>query len=293
MLNRTSACVAVLAVAGIAFAAAPVTAASAESEGARQAAAASGRAVMQGAVALKVTRKASAVKVKVTSNSSRVRVVAKLASGAKVARLGTPGMFKVSRDTVVVKARTAGSDVIASGWTKVKVPHSAGGSASGSQGAPAIGPGTGSGSSPAPGVSADEAAYEAEVFRLTNVARGTARACGSTSYPPAPALARNAKIDAAAHAHSKDMAISNYFAHESRNGDKPWDRMTAAGYRWSNAGENIAKGYPTAAAVVNGWISSPGHCSNLMSATYTEIGVGAYRNGSGQWLATQDFGRPR
>ena len=70
------------------------------------------------------------------------------------------------------------------------------------------------------------------------------------------------------------MAAHDYFSHDSLDGRSAGDRITAAGYRWRAYAENIAAGYPTPAAVVAGWIESPGHCQNLMNPTYRELGVG-------------------
>ena len=50
-------------------------------------------------------------------------------------------------------------------------------------------------------------------------------------------------------------------------------------------GENIATGYRTEKEVVKGWIASPGHCKNIMSKLYKEMGVARYGN---YW--TQEFG---
>jgi uncharacterized protein YkwD len=45
------------------------------------------------------------------------------------------------------------------------------------------------------------------------------------------------------------------------------------GYRARHVGENIASGVPTAREVVDGWLASPGHCSNIMDPRFTEMGV--------------------
>jgi len=50
-------------------------------------------------------------------------------------------------------------------------------------------------------------------------------------------------------------------------------------------GENIAWGYDTSEAVVNGWMNSEGHRSNILNGNYTDIGIG-YNNG--YWV--QNFG---
>ena len=47
-----------------------------------------------------------------------------------------------------------------------------------------------------------------------------------------------------------------------------------------SAGENIACGYGTPAAVVNGWMNSSGHRANILNASYTQIGVGYYAGGN-------------
>lgn len=47
------------------------------------------------------------------------------------------------------------------------------------------------------------------------------------------------------------------------------------------AGENIAAGYSTPEAVMNGWMNSPGHRANILTADFTHIGVGYY---NGCWV---------
>lgn len=117
-------------------------------------------------------------------------------------------------------------------------------------------------------------AEEAQVLKLTNEARAKARSCGDESYPATTPLSWDPELGDLALAHSRDMAARNYFAHATLEGESPFKRMTLAGYSYTAADENIAAGYPTAESVVNGWLNSPGHCANLMSASYTVIGVG-------------------
>ncbi|HEX3026333.1 MAG TPA: CAP domain-containing protein, partial [Clostridia bacterium] len=61
------------------------------------------------------------------------------------------------------------------------------------------------------------------------------------------------------------------------------------GIRFSAAGENIAMGQPTPQAVMTAWMNSPGHRSNILSATYNQIGVGVAKNSRGQLYWTQMF----
>lgn len=134
---------------------------------------------------------------------------------------------------------------------------------------------------------------EAEVLRLVNQARGTARTCGSSKYKAAKPLRGDATLARVATAHSKDMANHDYFSHYSRGGSSPFQRMKRAGYRYDFAGENIAAGFFSPASVVKAWLKSPGHCKILMSRRYVELGVGYATGGRYGTYWTQDFGNPR
>ncbi|WP_225430044.1 CAP domain-containing protein [Deinococcus detaillensis] len=136
-------------------------------------------------------------------------------------------------------------------------------------------------------------AYAQRVLQLTNAARSTARTCGSVSLPAVPALSISAQLTASAQGHASDMAALNYFSHTSQDGRTFDQRVSNASYLWSSVGENIAAGQPTPEAVVSGWLASPGHCTNLMNARFTQIGVGYAQGGSYGSYWVQDFGRPR
>lgn len=74
--------------------------------------------------------------------------------------------------------------------------------------------------------------------------------------------------------HSQDMIDRSFFAHDNPDGHSPFDRMASAGLTYSRAAENIAYGYPTADAVLQGWLDSPGHRRNIENCSLTEHGVG-------------------
>jgi len=63
---------------------------------------------------------------------------------------------------------------------------------------------------------------------------------GAISGLPVQPVVLNAKLIQAARLHSQDMIDQDYFAHDSLNGQSPFDRMEAAGYQYSTAGENLA-----------------------------------------------------
>lgn len=131
------------------------------------------------------------------------------------------------------------------------------------------------------------------MLAAVNQARATARTCGTTQYAAAPPLTLDSRLTTAAQGHSTDMATRNFFSHTGSNGSTPWARITATGYRYSYAGENIAAGYATVDAVMRGWLASPGHCANIMNRNFTQLGVGYATGGSYRHYWTQDFARPR
>jgi uncharacterized protein YkwD len=109
-----------------------------------------------------------------------------------------------------------------------------------------------------------------------------------------PPLHANARLNLSAQRWTGHMVAAGVFSH----GSDFAARMSAAGYRWSAAGENIATGYATPRAVVNGWMHSAGHFRNILDPTFRDLGVGVvarpvrrYASGGATW--TQDFGLAR
>ena len=113
-----------------------------------------------------------------------------------------------------------------------------------------------------------------ELVRAVNAARAQSRTCGGTSYPAVPPVSSHPALTSAAQTFARRMGVERFFAHTSPKGDDPGDRITAAGYPWRTYGEDIAAGYPTVAAVMAGWLASPGHCRIIMGEGFAEIGAG-------------------
>jgi len=126
---------------------------------------------------------------------------------------------------------------------------------------------------------------KATILELVNNVRKAGCNCNGTIMPPVAEVAWNDQLAKAAFDHSVDMKTNNYFSHTSLDGSTTGQRITAAGYNWSTYGENIANGYTTEQDVINGWLSSEGHCKNIMNADFKDMGVG--RDGN-YW--TQAFG---
>ncbi len=125
--------------------------------------------------------------------------------------------------------------------------------------------------------------YPADVVARTNEQRRTA-GC--------PALRVDPVLTAAARAHSADMALAAYFSHDSPDGRNPFDRITAAGFAFSTAAENIAAGQRDPGAVMQAWMNSPGHRANILNCGLTRIGVGVATGGPYGTYWTQDFATP-
>lgn len=124
---------------------------------------------------------------------------------------------------------------------------------------------------------------EDEVIRLVNAERS------KNGLAP---LTKNWQASRVARYKSQDMIDKNYFAHQSPTYGSPFTMMQSFGLKFSAAGENIAYGQRTASEVMNAWMNSPGHRANILSAAYTEIGVGAAKKANGTIYWTQMFLKP-
>ncbi len=118
---------------------------------------------------------------------------------------------------------------------------------------------------------------EAEVIRLVNVERQKA------GLKP---LTQNWELSRVAQIKSQDMMKNNYFGHNSPTYGSPFNMMKNFAITYKSAGENIAKGQTTPAAVMKAWMNSSGHKANILSKNFTQIGVGYEPNGN-YW--TQQF----
>jgi uncharacterized protein YkwD len=89
-----------------------------------------------------------------------------------------------------------------------------------------------------------------------------------------PAVKFDSRLSRVAQKFAVDMVIHNYFSHESPSGGTMHSRMVAEGVPFGWAGENIAKGHRDAQEVMQGWMNSPGHRSNILHPKYRKIGIG-------------------
>jgi uncharacterized protein YkwD len=104
-----------------------------------------------------------------------------------------------------------------------------------------------------------------------------------------PTLRSSARLDRSAQLWTNVMIRTAIFSH----GVDFSARISATGYFWSAAGENIATGFQTPQQVVTAWMASTDHCHNILDPGYAEVGTGLStqplgRYGPATW--TQDFG---
>ena len=137
--------------------------------------------------------------------------------------------------------------------------------------------------------------FQADALRIVNARRAQGASCGTRgSFAPAGALAWNTALANAAYGHSRDRADQNFFSHTGSDGSSFDARISAAGYSWHAVAENIAAGPTSVQAVVDGWMASDGHCANIMSASYRDMGLACARTASSAYgiYWTMDLGAP-
>jgi len=107
-----------------------------------------------------------------------------------------------------------------------------------------------------------------------------------------PGLTADHSLMEAAQRHSQEMAAANNMAHTLPGSALPslTDRAAAVQYRYASLGENIAYNQADASSVVASWMNSPPHRQNMLSTTFTDIGVGLARNFRGEPYYTMMLG---
>ncbi|QFT90764.1 N-acetylmuramoyl-L-alanine amidase LytC precursor [Bacillus sp. THAF10] len=122
---------------------------------------------------------------------------------------------------------------------------------------------------------------EWEVFKIVNKER--------EKHKVAP-LRLHVYLGEVARIKSKDMHDNEYFSHTSPTYGSPFEMMKTFGITYKSAGENIAAGQTSPSSVMTGWMNSPDHKANILSTSFTHIGVGHHKGSKGyQHYWTQMF----
>jgi uncharacterized protein YkwD len=138
-----------------------------------------------------------------------------------------------------------------------------------------------------PGVLGVESSIsQQELIRLTNVER--------QKHGLAP-VSEDSRLNTAALEKAKNMFEENYWAHYAPSGKDPWGFINGAGYKFTYAGENLAKSFYKSDEVVDAWMASRTHKENILNKHYKNIGIAVLEgtlNGEKTTLVVQEFGSP-
>jgi uncharacterized protein YkwD len=112
------------------------------------------------------------------------------------------------------------------------------------------------------------------------------------------ALSRSGQLNSSAHGHNVAMANTGQFSHQVTGEASLGPRVTATGYHWTWAGENIAWGSYASVAfgqslesqMYNEPPNQPNHRANILSTSAHSVGVDVITDGSGKMWITCDFG---
>ncbi len=110
-------------------------------------------------------------------------------------------------------------------------------------------------------------------------------------------LVLDSDLMTAAQTKANDMAARNYWSHITPDGKTPWTFMTTAGYQYAAAGENLAYGFSSSNAVLNGWMHSQEHRANILNAAYSQVGFGIadspnYQGNGPETIIVAMYGEP-
>ena len=132
---------------------------------------------------------------------------------------------------------------------------------------------------------------ERQMWALLNQDRLDPGATAETGGRAQP-LRWNENLAAVARAHSRSMLEQRFFDHVEPDGRTPSMRVTEAGIPWQASGENIAI-YGTVRDAEGAFMNEPrfqhNHRSNILSANYTDVGIGIVQGADGSLYITQDF----
>jgi uncharacterized protein YkwD len=103
-------------------------------------------------------------------------------------------------------------------------------------------------------------------FRMLDSVNTLRRAAGRNP------VALNAKLNAAAATHSRDMALQNRPWHFGSDGSSPLDRVARVGYEGKLVGENISETYETELETLAAWMDEPATRSVILSPDARNMG---------------------
>ena len=97
------------------------------------------------------------------------------------------------------------------------------------------------------------------------------------------ALTMNSAAQSAADVRAAELVT--LFSHYRPDGTVCFTALDEAGVSYMTAGENIACGQTSPSSVVSAWMNSSGHRENILSSSFTQVGISCYyANGTYYWV---------
>ncbi|TDE37029.1 CAP domain-containing protein [Antarcticimicrobium sediminis] len=113
-------------------------------------------------------------------------------------------------------------------------------------------------------------------YRMLDSINALRQAAGTTP------VKLDARLNAAAATHSRDMSVQNRPWHFSSDGSSPLDRVQRAGYDRAMLGENISETYETELETLAAWMEEPGTRSVILDKKATDLGFAWFQEGNGK-----------
>ncbi|MBK5934006.1 Cysteine-rich secretory protein family protein [Rhodovulum imhoffii] len=108
----------------------------------------------------------------------------------------------------------------------------------------------------------------------------------------APELQLNARLNAAAATHARDMAVQNRPWHFGSDGSSPLDRVRRTGYPGTMMGENISETYETELETLAAWMEEKPTRDVILDPTARDLGFAFFQEPSGKIWWTLVTGAP-
>jgi len=113
-------------------------------------------------------------------------------------------------------------------------------------------------------------------FRMLDSVNALRQASGATP------VVLDAKLNAAAATHSRDMAVQNRPWHFGSDGSSPLDRVVRVGYTGTMLGEVISETYETELETLAAWMDDPGTRTVIMDAQARDMGFAWFQEDNGK-----------
>ncbi|MCT4555052.1 MAG: CAP domain-containing protein [Pelagimonas sp.] len=108
----------------------------------------------------------------------------------------------------------------------------------------------------------------------------------------APALKMNAKLNAAAATHARDMAVQNRPWHFGSDGSSPIDRVARVGYNGRLVGETISETYETELETLAAWMEGDATRTVILDPTARDLGFSWHQESNGKIWWNMVLGAP-